>query len=141
MNFLCRYFFILPLFLLLVACNKTTDNGIPYYQVNLTIHTTDPSFVNLSVVGGWEYISGGSKGILLYRSSNDEFKAYDRHCTFQPSDACSRVAVDSTQIAAVDSCCGSSFLIIDGSILNGPAVSPLKQYQTSFDGSVLRITN
>jgi nitrite reductase/ring-hydroxylating ferredoxin subunit len=132
--------YILPLLLLVTACKKD-DQGVPNVSVNLYIYTTDPNFVNLNAVGGWVYITGGSRGILVYRSSNSEFKAYDRHCPYKPEDACGRVEVDSSNIQVVDNCCGSKFIMTDGTVTQGPAGMPLKQYGTSFDGSVLHIYN
>ena len=127
---------------LFAGCRKTdSSNGIPYVQVNIQVYTTDPAFFNISAVGGWEYINGGSKGILIYRSSNDEFMAYDRHCPYKPEESCSRVFVDSSNIFAVDTCCGSQFVITTGEVTDGPSVESLKQYNTSFDGTVLTITN
>ncbi|MBL4652940.1 MAG: hypothetical protein JKY53_08775 [Flavobacteriales bacterium] len=139
-----KYFikiFTLLILLMFLGCRKSSDSGIPYVQVSIQLYTTDPIFFNLSNVGGWEYINGGSKGILVYRSGIDDFKAYDRHCPYQPSDVCSKVAVDSSNIIAVDTCCNSQFVITDGEVTGGPAVQPLKEYQTSFDGTVLTITN
>jgi nitrite reductase/ring-hydroxylating ferredoxin subunit len=130
--------YIIPLLLLITSCKKD-DTGIPYVRVDIYIYTTDPNFVNLNAVGGWVYITGGSRGIIVYRSSNTEFKAYDRHCPYKPEDACGRVEVDSSNIQVVDPCCGSKFLLPDGGVTQGPAGMPLKSYGTSFDGSVLHI--
>jgi nitrite reductase/ring-hydroxylating ferredoxin subunit len=140
MNYFIKVFAI-SLIILCVGCTKSSNNGIPYAQVNIQLYTTDPAFFNLGVVGGWEYINGGSKGILVYRSGIDNFKAYDRHCPYQPSDACSKIFVDSSDIIAVDSCCGSEFVITSGDVSKDPAVESLKEYQTSYDGTVLTITN
>jgi len=41
----------------------------------------------------------------------------------------------------VDTCCHSKFQLYDGSVTNGPAVTPLKAYNTTFDGSTLHIFN
>lgn len=123
------------------SCKKSDGGVIPIVPVDIYIYTTDPLFFNLQVPGGWEYITGGSRGILVYRSSNSDFAAYDRHCPYQPENSCGQVAVNSTNITAVDSCCGSQFSIVDGSIQKGPASRPLQTYQTSFDGTVLRIFN
>jgi nitrite reductase/ring-hydroxylating ferredoxin subunit len=120
---------------------KKQEEVIPYVRVNLELYLSDPQFNMLNAVGGWVYVNGGSKGIIVYRKSNDEFTALDRHCTYQPDNACSRVSVDASQITAVDTCCGSKFLITDGSILNGPANVPLQLYQTSFDGVKVSIYN
>lgn len=132
--------FIALLMLPAWGCKKE-DNGIPYVRVNIQIYTSDPNFVDLNAVGGWVYVTGGSRGILVYRSSNTEFKAYERHCTYQTEDPCGRIEVDSTNIIAKDPCCGSKFLMPDGSVTQGPANLGLLQYTTSFDGNVLSIYN
>lgn len=133
--------FLLPMFFL-SACNKQEDgSGVPLVNVNISIFTSSPEFINLTVVGGWEYITGGSRGILIYRLTNDLFLAYDRHCTFEPDKACARVEVDPATLLVVDPCCESEFAITDGTVLSGPATIPLKQYGTSWDGEVLRIFN
>lgn len=126
---------------LLFACKRQDNSTIPNVPVDLYLYTTDPVFFNLQVPGGWEYITGGSRGILVYRLSNNDFMAYDRHCPFQPENPCGLVEVNVTNVSATDSCCGSQFSIIDGSLQKGPASAPLKLYQTTFDGTVLHIFN
>ena len=136
----CLYIIIISL--LFLRCSKNQDQGIPLVRVDTTIYANNPSFNNISVPGTWMYINGGSRGIIIYRVSNEEFKAYDRHCTFEPDNSCGLVSVDATNIAGVDGdCCGSTFILTDGAVTKGPATLPLKQYQTSFDGSVLKIFN
>ena len=95
----------------------------------------------ISVPGTWTYINGGSRGIIIYRVSNEEFRAFDRHCTYDSGNSCALVSVDATNITGVDECCGSTFILTDGSVTQGPASLPLKQYQTSYDGAVLRVFN
>lgn len=124
------------------ACKDDNRNSnIPLVQVNFIIQINDPAFLNLQTVGGWEYISGGSRGIIIFRASQNEFKAYDRHCTFQPSSTCAIVSVDANNITATDDCCGSSFILTDGSVTKPPANFPLKQYNTTFDGTTITIKN
>lgn len=128
----------------MISCTKSrngNNNGIPLVSVDIYVYANDPEFFKLNPIGGWEYISGGSKGIIVYRKSESEFAAYDRHCTYKPNNSCSKVSVDSSDIAAIDTCCTSRFLLTDGSVIEGPATYALKQYQTSYDGSVLRIFN
>jgi nitrite reductase/ring-hydroxylating ferredoxin subunit len=131
------------LFLILSSnsCEKGTPSGIPYVPVNYQLTVSNPEFSPLLAVGGWLYIGGGSRGIIVYRYTPDEFRAYDRHCTFQVNDNC-RVNMDNTDITAVDEeCCESKFLIIDGAPIDGPANIGLHQYNTSFDGNTLLIFN
>lgn len=126
---------------LLYACKKDKDNGIPIVPVDIYIYTSDPSFINLNAVGGWVYISGGARGILVYRKSISEFMAYDRNCTYNSSDPCAVVYVDSSNIIATDTCCNSMFSMVDGTVLQAPAGLPLKAYYTTFNGTVLHIYN
>lgn len=123
------------------SCDRSNRSGIPYVPVNYQITVSNPEFSALLAVGGYVTIAGGSKGIIVYRFSPDEFRAYDRHCTFMIDDNC-RVTMDDTDISAVDTeCCDSKFLIIDGSPIDGPAAIGLQQYNTEFDGNTLSIFN
>lgn len=123
------------------SCKKKQQGVIPYVAVNIYIYPSDPNFNQLNVPGGWAYVNGGSKGIIVYRRSNEDFVAFDRHCPYLPENSCSRVSVNSTQITAVDTCCGSEFILTDGSPTKSPATVPLQFYQTSFNGNELRIYN
>ena len=122
------------------GCKKDGD-AVPNVAVNLVLSTTDVEFNDLNAVGGWIYLIGGSRGIVVYRLSLDEFMAYDRHCTYTPSESCGTIEVDQSGIIAEDPCCGSKFILTDGSVAGDPAEIPLKRYQTSFDGNLLHIYN
>jgi len=143
--------FIRPSTILLIAlavvivlspsCKKEERGGVPYTQVDIQFNVNNPAYVDLQVPGGWIYITGGSRGIIVYRKTMDEFTAMDRHCTYQPENDC-QVHVDDTQVTARDTtCCGSGFLIIDGSVTQGPAALGLQLYNTTFNGTTLRIYN
>jgi len=127
--------------MLVISCKKENDNGVPIIAVDIYLYTNNPSFVDLYVIGGWAYIDGGVRGILVYRKSQTEFMAYDRNCTYQSSDPCATVFVDATNILATDTCCHSKFSMYDGSVTQAPAGLPLKAYQTTYDGNVLHIFN
>ena len=127
--------------LLLSACKKEERGGVPLTQVDISINVNNPAYADLAVTGGWLYLTGGSMGIIVYRSSPETFVAMDRHCPYQPTELC-RVVVDESEVIARDTtCCGSRFLITDGSVVEGPAALPLQRYNTSFNGTVLRIYN
>lgn len=120
-------------------CRKT-DNDIPYHPVDITININEPSFFNLTAVSGHETVIGGSMGIVIYRKSFNEFVALERHVPYHVSDNC-RVDVLDDDVTLEDPCSGSQWLIIDGSIIKGPASQPLLQYNTSFNNPILRIYN
>jgi nitrite reductase/ring-hydroxylating ferredoxin subunit len=134
---------LLPLCILLLTpgCRKDKQVDVPLVNVDIEININLPEYNALAVTGGWAYVTGGSEGLIVYRKSPDEFTALDRHCTFQPEDLC-RVTVDDSQVMARDtSCCHSAFLLLDGSVTEAPAVLGLKRYNTTFNGTILRIFN
>ena len=136
-----RILFFLFLFSAGISCKKN-DDQIPNVPVNIYVNTTDPSFTALNSVGGWVNITGGNRGITVYRKSQTEFMAYERTCSYKPSDSNARVDVDTnTNYFLEDASCGSKFLITDGSVQNSPASFPLKHYTTSFDGTYVHIYN
>lgn len=126
---------------LTIGCKKNDGGAVPETLVDINLYINNPSYINLSAAGGWVYVAGGVRGIIVYRLSSTEFRAYDRNCTYEPSDPCSVVSMDNTDIQAVDTCCNSKFLIVDGSITQGPAILPLKMYNTTYDGSIVHIYN
>jgi nitrite reductase/ring-hydroxylating ferredoxin subunit len=135
-----KIIFLLALSLVFSGCKKEDEN-VPNTPVDISIYVNNPSFVNISVIGGWTYVTGGIRGILIYRKSNTEFMTYDRNCTYQSNQPCATVVVDATNIAATDTCCHSKFSLYDGSVYQGPASAPLKAYNNTFDGNVLHIYN
>jgi len=132
---------LLGVAMFMTACRKEERGGVPLSLVDISINVNNPAYSDLAVPGGWIYLSGGSLGLIVYRSGPDSFVAMDRHCPYQPADLC-RVFVDESEITAQDTaCCHSSFLITDGSVVQGPAALNLQRYNTSFNGTTLRIYN
>jgi nitrite reductase/ring-hydroxylating ferredoxin subunit len=113
------------------ACTKSED-VIENVLVDIYLDTSLPSNNNLTVIGGWIYVNGGSKGIVVFRRSNDEYVAFDRNCTYQPANKCA-VKVESSNLIVTDACCGSRFQLTDGIVIKGPATRGLKQYNAIAD--------
>lgn len=124
---LCILFFF-------TACTDENNQNIPNVQVNFTIYLNDPDYNALKAIGSSLTVNGGYSrlgGIILYRSDQYNFKAYDRVCTFNVDDLCQ---VDIDGALATCPCCESIFVLTaDGSIAQGPATAPLKEYNTSYD--------
>jgi Rieske Fe-S protein len=116
---------------------KNKNDVIPYVYVDYYIYLNDPDFSSLNAVGNYVYVTGGYRGMIIYRRSIDEFAAYDRACTFDPSKDCEKVELDETGLVAECPCCESKYTIYDGYVMEGPASLPLKEYHTSFDGNTL----
>ena len=125
-----------------VLCGcKNQYEDIPLVNVNIYINIQSPDYQNLSGLGSWSYIEGGSKGIIVFNVDNENYLAYERHCPFDPENSCAKVSVDETNLYAVDTCCSSRYQLLDGIPIDGPGTIPLKAYNTSFDGNIIRIWN
>lgn len=125
-----------------VLCGcKNQYEDIPLVNVNIYINIQSPDYQNLSGLGSWSYIDGGSKGIIVFNVDNENYLAYERHCPFDPENSCAKVSVDETNLYAVDTCCSSRYQLLDGIPIDGPGTIPLKAYNTSFDGNIIRIWN
>ena len=125
------------------SCKKddpTVQSGIPFVPVEEMINLNNPAYFDLGVPGGWIYYPAGSRGLIIYRKNQDTFIAMDRHCPYRPQDGCS-VDVDNSAVFSEDDCCGSQFGISDAAILQGPAVENLRIYNTTYDGTFLRVFN
>lgn len=121
--------------------DKVPHDTIPEVAVQARIEPESTMYIELNSIGGWVYLTGGYKGILVYRVSVDEFVAYDRACPYDPYEDEARITVDPSGIICTDTHCGSQFNILDGSIIKGPATIPLKRYYTYYDGVFLTINN
>jgi len=126
---------------LLMACESTgPQDQIPMAIVNETINLTNQQYLNLQFVGGHVAISGGVRGIIIYHASNNEYRAFERNCSFEPLNACARVKVDGSGLFLIDTCCTSTFNF-DGFPTGGPASLPLRLYNTILQGDLLTIIN
>ena len=135
-----KFFILLLISLNFFSCNEI-QSPIPYEFVDITIDLNKPEFFDLNAIGNYVPITGGYSGIIIYRSSLDEFKAYERTCTY---DIDCRVSVDDNNMNMIDTCCNSEFsLTMDGAVVKGPATYPLRQYKTIYypNNKSLRITN
>lgn len=134
---------IFLLLFLLCSCKKDKKDTIGA-NVNITINLNDTRYIDLNVIGGFIYLTANkpSQGIIVYRKSFEEYKAYERTCTYDPGGVCCRLIVDESHNFAIDTCCGSQFLLIDGSPLEqGPATIALTEYNAHLDGDYLHIYN
>ena len=118
------------------SCKKSNvEDRIPVVPVSVTIYLNLPSYSALNVVGNYAKVAGGYRGIIVYRRSQTEFAAFDLACPYDPSAAGAVLEVDSSGVTMVDNHCGSKFSLAYGSVLKGPATSPMKAYNTDYDGN------
>jgi hypothetical protein len=137
----CLFFGMLFFLAIGVGCKKDKTDTIPTTPVNFYIEPNSTMYLQLNIPGGWLYLTGGTRGILVYRITNDEFRAFDRACPNEPTNTNAYIKVESSNTTAIDSLCGSRFVLLDGSVIKGPATRGLLQYNAVYDGQYLHIYN
>ncbi|HNX06083.1 MAG TPA: hypothetical protein PKL96_00715 [Bacteroidales bacterium] len=144
MNIIKRYHLFLIIsfsVLIFISCKKEIQDPIPDVYVNFSMNISSTFYIELSSVGGWVNVSGGYRGITVYRLSSEEFVAFERACPFDWKVDSAVVSVEPSGLIMKCPSCSSEFLIIDGSVVNGPSALGMKRYNTNFDGQFLYIYN
>ncbi len=147
---------VLGMLMLSSSCDKTNDNPyIPNVRINITIDPNSTQFLELNIVGGWLYLDETSmataipypsRGIIVYRFSQTEFRAFERQPPNEPNlccdnSLCTRLIVDEHYPFVKDTCNDNLYQMIDGSLFEGAGNYPLIQYNALFDGGLLHIFN
>lgn len=124
------------------SCNKNKLHPVPSIPFDFDINIALPTYSDLTNVGGYAYVQGGSKGIIVYRRNVYDFVAFDRHSPANDGDCDSALVNDVDNFLQLrDLCSGARFSLIDGSPISGSDFG-LRMYATAFDGnSNLRIYN
>ncbi|HTO38516.1 MAG TPA: hypothetical protein VL021_08840 [Brumimicrobium sp.] len=141
-----RYKFILLLLLFsFFSCNVNKKHPVPYYAFDIDVNLNNPGYINLIGVGGWAYVNGaGSKGIVVYRQSQENFIAFDRHSPAPEGFDCDTgLEVDEENFLILnDPCSNARFSLYDGSVISGDSKYGLRMYATEYyGGNILRIYN
>lgn len=148
---------LLVIMLSIAACNKGSINpNIPNVVINVTIDPNSTIFQQLNTPGGWLYLEEqpgiyipyGSRGIIVYRLTLNEFKAYERQspdfpfeCCDENKENCPKLIVGPNYPFVKDTCNGNLYQMIDGSLFEGEGYYPLIQYNAVYDGGLLHIFN
>jgi len=120
-----------------VSCETGRGEIIPYARVDeyLLIYS---DLADLGVLET-KFVSGGVSGLVIFRESDLEYRAFDRTCTRWPEHT---AAVVHDTLALRCPHCNSIFVpSLGASPVSGPAVHALFEYNASLQGDVLHIYN
>ncbi len=130
------------------SCSKDSVDIIPNVRFTAEINLDNPQYSgsNPFIVkpsSTNKYV--GVNGVVVFELTPTEFYAFDLMCTHQHEKTGAFFAEVVNQGDVILACpeCGSEFNVAAeyGSVIKGPAKWPLKRYQTSVSGSILRIWN
>ncbi|MDE3236592.1 MAG: Rieske (2Fe-2S) protein [Bacteroidota bacterium] len=121
------------LFSCLGGCSKTAGGNVAQApsNVNLTVDITSSAYSALQTNGGYVYVNG----IIIAKTTTGNYLAVSQACTHQGA----TVVFESNSSMFYCPSHGSMFNA-NGSVANGPASAPLKQYTVTANGNVLTIT-
>jgi|WetSurMetagenome_2_1015567.scaffolds.fasta_scaffold42043_3 hypothetical protein len=124
------------------SCGKESSQPqIPDVPVSFVINPNSTEYLNLNYIGGWEYVTGGYDGILITRTTLNDFVAFERACPYDFNKEGARIVVDTSMITCYCPVCMTKYIMVDGTPYEGPGRYPLKQYQAVYDGSLLYVSN
>ena len=139
------------------SCDKRSVNpNIPRVVINVTINPNTTIFQELNTPGGWIYleeqpgiyIPSGSRGVIVYRMTMTEFKAYERQppnfpfeCCDDNYYTCGKLVVGGNYPFVKDTCNDNLYQLLDGSLFQGVGQYPLIEYNAMYDGALLHVFN
>lgn len=123
------------------SCEKEDMHPVPNVMVDIRINIENPSFAAINTIGNSVSVSGGYRGIIIYRVGQNEFTAFDRSCPHHVWEQCAVVNGLPGQPFAKCDCCQTTYQLLDGSKFTGPSLFPLRAYRVNFLHPFLSINN
>ena len=127
--------------LVLMSCGKDYMCHVPFGDATCQIDPNSAIYSGINNCDGYEYLVGGYQGIVVVRTSWNDFAAYERTC---PADS-GRLEMASGYGNIILECprCHSQFNTFDDGAPLSTSHTPcyLYKYNTHYDGQILYISN
>lgn len=136
-----KIWFFIAFTAVLFSCsdnNRSNNNPyIPNYAVNVYLDNNLPTYNNLKFVSNPVYVANyGAKGIIVMKTGEGTYTAFDAACPNQALTSCSAMTISG--IYAVCSCDKAEYNLFTG--LGGKEY-PMKQYRAEISGTVIHVYN
>lgn len=113
---------------------------LPYTVVDTVVDLNDQKFAALQKDRGYVEIIGGRRGIIIYRASAEDYRAFDKESPHRTDEKCAVVTVDESGLFMREGC-DNSIYDFEGNPSGGLAQLPLQVYNTKLEGNLLYIFN
>lgn len=129
---------LLPL--LLLSCKGENHCKTSIGLTNFSLEPNSAAYSGLNTVGGYEYLTGGNRGVVVVRTALNEFVAFDRTCPEDNTSQCSFSEGWGGTIMECPTCHTLFNLYANGTPLDGGKTTcNLYEYSTTYDGYKLYI--
>ena len=136
-----NYSLLLLTLILLYSCGKENQCYVPIGDATCQIDPNSPIYAGINNCDGYEYLVGGYQGIVVVRTSWNDFAAYERTC---PADS-GRLEMASGYGNIILECpiCHSQYNTFDDGapLSTSHTYCYLYKYGTHYDGRILYISN
>jgi hypothetical protein len=122
------------------SCEEDWVAPIPQVLVDTTINLNNQKYLPLRLDGGYVEILGGYRGILIYRANATDYRAFERASPHRTGEPCAYIYVDPSGLFLREGCDNSTY-DFSGQPSGGVSQWPLRRFQTSLNGNLLRIYN
>ncbi len=127
-------------FSLFVNCSETGNlaNCIRSFNVSVNTDLNNPGLINAQTPGGFAFLPGGNKGVLLFNKNGTDFVAFDRFC---PQADCDAAMTFENRLLKCT--CDESTYSVDfgGTPQTDGFQCPAIEYRVTKNGSTIRISN
>lgn len=127
-------------FIVFVNCSDTSNltNCIRSFNVSVASDLNNPGLINAQTPGGFAFLTGGNKGILLFNKNGTDFVAFDRFC---PQANCDTPMTFENRLLTC-TCDNSSYSVdFGGTPQTDGFFCPAIEYKVTRIGSSIRISN
>lgn len=139
---IAHIFNILVLTTVMVGYSDGESGSIPHTYVDFGFYIYEPEYINLSIIMGATKKSGvgyDGKGVIVFRSGDNEYKAFDATCPQHTKDFVSvELNGNGTGTANCPRCGTVYYLMNNGYSTDG---HQLKQYRVSVNGDYVHVYN
>ncbi len=121
--------------------NQVLQDPLPPVLIDETFNLNNQEFLNLNIIGGTVSLTDyGSRGIIIYRAAEREYRVFERHCPYRYQERCAVVDVDDSNLFMIERCNGVNYNFF-GEPISGDATLPLRRYPAVLDGNFLTVQN